>query len=191
MSQEPENQPENQQEFITINGEQFQVIKELKQNTNQSYNRVTVVESIYHENIDGPHQIHAQPFSYNLQSDEQTYTRIMTVGTEWTKLDTGWLNNKCSLIHLLNLGSRVGPTRPTEQESQEAESKIVELSIQHYIYTGKEPSCKEPNHLICSYLSPRKSIRVEPKGPKCNLSDGYYLRCRSGTTRVQITALPE
>lgn len=176
-------QPNEEREIVVVNGQQFEVVKELKQNTEQTFNRVTIVESIYHENNDGPHQIHAEPFSYQLESDEQTYTRIMSIGTEWTKLDTGWLSNKVSMIYLLNKEGKMGPVRPIDKQIDEVNSRIIQICKLTYV-DGK------PYHIPVSYLSPRKSIRLEPNGPEGNLVEDYYLRCLSGSCKIQVSCLP-
>lgn len=173
------------EETVTVGGKEYQVVKELKQNTDQSFNRVTIVESIYHENNEGPAQINTPSFSYQLTSDEQAYTRIMTVKEEWVPLDTGWLDGKVSMIHLFNMEGKIAPVRLSEEQKADIQSRVIELGIS---CVGPKPV--ENGMITCSYLSPRKSIRLETKGLSENLSQRYYLRCLSGSCKVQVSCLP-
>ncbi len=67
-------------------------------------NRVSVVERLYFQNhIDKESPIdHGSKFSINLKSDEQPYLRDQKVGTEWSKVDFGWLISSPGLFELTN-----------------------------------------------------------------------------------------
>lgn len=169
-------------ETVVVNGQEFEVLRGVKQNTDIKFNRVTVMESICHENENGPHQIPLSPFSYSLQSDEQTYSRIMTVGSDWVKMDTGWLGESVSMIHLYNMEGKLGPHRPTDEQKSEIESRVIQVAV------AIEGLPKVP----CSYLSPKRSIRLQCDGGegKQNLSSYYWVRCTAGKCRLQVSALP-
>lgn len=172
---------------VTVSNKEFEAIGELKQNTGNTFNRVTVVESIYHETNDGPTQIPTPSFSYELVSDEQAYMRIMNIGKEVQKVDTGWLKDNVSILHILNLEGKIPSVRMTEEQREEVSQKVIQVLV------GQEALSDKKSIIIpFAYITPRKSIRLicNNFNGLPNLSQHYWIRSLSGDCKIQITCLP-
>lgn len=89
-------------------------------------NRITVVESVYHQNgmIMRGHQA---AFFRLVGTDEQIFERSFWVGEDWAKLDLGWYADKLGSIGMLVIVNQEGKFdhNPTEEEKAEAAKKLL------------------------------------------------------------------
>lgn len=135
--------------------------------------RLTVVEMVYVQAPDsGPVAIESR-YGVWIESDEQTYTRRLTVGPEWQALDLGWLRDKpIALLHLSNEGNGRAFVTPTAEESAALAEQIVEVTATR-------------QYVPLSYLSPGESLRMPPPD-----SFEWYVRCRNGKAKCVLNLVP-
>lgn len=111
-----------------------------------------------------------------LNTEEMPYRRTFSVGEEWILLDYGWAGPSPSQIIVLNEeGQFVGI--PTPEKKAEVLARIVEIAVLIETYQGNE------QYFPFAPVRPYESARFEPYGR-------LYVRCRKGTARVTICAIP-
>lgn len=137
--------------------------------------RMTITEMIYHQQPDQQPSVIQSRFVRWLSNDEQNFVRQLSVGTEWRKLDTGWVKAVGMLV-IRNNEDRLG-TIPTTEQAEEQAGKTLEISIQH--------KAGEP-HAPSAIIRPGESARFEP-GEEIFL----YIRCRKGEVKTTINAVPQ
>lgn len=98
-------------------------------------NRITVVETIYHQEFgENPVMVESR-YSRELESYDQPYERKLTATTAWTPLDTGWIK-ECGLLVIKNRESHMMMQIPTPEEKEELAKKILTVSYRHQGRTG-------------------------------------------------------
>lgn|SRR3990167_2004418 len=133
--------------------------------------RLSVVETVYHQVL-GEQPTHiSSRYCHNLSTNEQPYIRRVTVGSSWEKLDTGWLKDRVSWIHIQNEEGRNPTVNPTEEQRKELESLSILISLEYVSFAR---------------ISPRESLRFQPSSPS-----ELFIRCESSSARCTITAYPE
>ncbi len=134
-------------------------------------NRLTVVETVYHQTATGEPDSIASSFFRELDSDEQPYRRKTKVGEEWTPLDLGWIKEAGMLVICNDEGK--GLTKiPTPEEKEELAKKVLLLGF-----------AIEGCHFGAFRILPGESFRGSPT---TNL---YLLSCY-GVTRFTVYAIP-
>lgn len=137
--------------------------------------RITVVENIYyHVRGESPMLVNSR-YVRTMQTTEQAYgPRRVQVGEEWTRLDLGWVK-RCGMLHLENVEGRSFAVIPTPSQLQDLMMNgLVEIAC-------SEDTPTTPHF----YLPPRESMRVVPIS-----ATAMWARCRKGTVRLLLTAIP-
>jgi hypothetical protein len=130
--------------------------------------RLTVVESLYHQGTaDEPFNF-VSKFERMLMIDEQPYVRQAKATEEWKKLDFAWLNEGYGTVVIRNEEGTFPNTKPTDEEKQEAEARVLEVG-----YENETPWL----------VYPRASMRVCPTKP-------LFIRSRSGKSRFTLCVIP-
>ncbi len=137
--------------------------------------RVVVVESVYHQPIDGAPIITESKYVRVLDSDEQPYgPRRIKVHGDWTQLKTGWLTTY-SLVTLSNEEGRHLQVIPTTQQSESIRSRIIDIAILDEF--GK--------YIVIGHVNPGESYRgTPPRGAT------LYARCLHHPAKITYTAFP-
>ncbi len=153
--------------------------------------RLAIVETIYHQAPgESPTSLPPLRSSWWLQSDEQPYLRELTVGEEWTKLDTGWIGEQVGLLVIRNKEGLFTQVKPTEQERREAEAKIIEIGYQQPDPGEQRNMFSPPKHSIVipiAEIDPGRDIRLTP----CiSLIPGLRIRCRTGKAKLSLGVFP-
>ncbi len=92
--------------------------------------RLVVLKSVYHQTANAsPTLLPPVNFSRNLLSDEQVYTREMPVGTEWAKVEVGWVENVGYLV-IANPEGFSMPAQATAEEIELARSRRLLVGIE-------------------------------------------------------------
>ena len=135
--------------------------------------RVTVVETIYHQ-VQGeqPTTIESR-YSRNLKTDEQLYQRRFTVTEDWVLLDLGWAGNNISLLHISNEEGKFPHKIPTPEEIEEVARRVIEVSY-------------APTSGMGWSIPPGESIRGIP-----TRVESLFLRCVCGKAKCVLTLVPE
>lgn len=134
---------------------------------------LTVVQTYYHQQ-EGmqPTQVETR-YTRELGTDEQPYVRHGKVGSEWTRLDSGWLT-ECSLLVIKNNEGRFTDRIPTQEQRQEVMSRVIELAF------GKaNPTCSllvHPNEAHPMHVTSLKDI---------------WLRCSKGEAKLSVIIFPK
>jgi hypothetical protein len=131
--------------------------------------QLVVVETIYHAATGCEPTAAESRFARKLETDEQPYTRRITVTQEWQQVDTGWIT-EAGMLRLANKEGEGLQVQPTAEERAAMASKIVELSVD-----GSAPWLIFPGESFRGMPSELESLRV---------------RCRSGEARCLITIFP-
>lgn len=133
--------------------------------------RLTVVETIYHQDADGQPTAVEANYARWLASDEHPFQRRLKVGEEWQRLETGWLED-VSLLVLTNEEGKGLQTIPTDEERVALAARIVEVGT-----PGSEADW---------LILPGESLRGRPAAMR-----QLRFRCRAGTARCVLTLFPE
>lgn len=144
--------------------------------------RMGVVETVYHQSPgDNPTSVESK-FSRLLKSDDQPFSRKMTVGAEWVEISTGWLEKSpLSMIHISNREGENRQVIPTPLELIKMAERVVEIALQ----TFPNGPHNEPVFEEFADIHPGESCRFTPKRAR-----QYFLRCRSETAKVTATVFP-
>lgn len=137
--------------------------------------RNVVVESVYHQPIDGPPVVVESKYAKALESEDQPYgPRRVKIGTDWTLLDTGWVKD-ISILTISNDEGRMLQVIPNEVQLHLINSRIVEMA--YLDESGKWVPVER--------IHAGESRRGRPlPGAKT------ALRCLNGTAKVTYTAFP-
>lgn len=136
--------------------------------------RVTVVQTISHEQANRDSEGIWCGFSRELQSDEQIWERVYKVTEEWSKLDCGWFTGLgCSHVLVRNQEGKSLLVNPSFEQRQQTKLKILELSFDG----GITPHC---------LIAAGEVFRVTPVS-----LDQLALRCRSGQAEIILNIFPE
>ena len=138
--------------------------------TEKVKDRITVVETVYHQQFNEPTFTIPSRFSRWLETKEQPYQRRCVATEEWQPLECGWIDKPGMLI-ITNREGRFAQTLPTDEEKVEVDKKIIQLS-----YNQLKPEWLIP---------PGESMRGCPGFVKF-----LYIRCQSGTAQYELYLLP-
>lgn len=128
-------------------------------------NRITVVETIYHQSGDQPPTSLPHKQGVMLETDEMPYARPKTVATEeWSPIDCGWLRGNSGMVSIVNRGGEgKNPEKP----------RVLEVRL------GDSPGSEVWE------LAPTEGMRGRPKD-----ASKLMVRCQSGATRYSATVFP-
>jgi hypothetical protein len=133
--------------------------------------RITFLETIAHTRPGKQPTAVESRWTRSVDSSEQVYTRQITVGKDWTKLDPGWITS-CALLHIKNEEGRF-VVNPTEFELELLKKKIVEVEF------------SQPNAMSSGILvRPGKTSTFEPNDLKT-----IFLRADI-PTEITVTLFP-
>lgn len=139
----------------------------------QQPSQLTVVQSLYHTSGEfGPTELPPSRFARQLQSSDQPYVRHVTVGEEWTPIDAGWVKD-CGMLCVFNREGESLAAIPTQEQAKQIALRVVELA-----FAADDPEC-------FWLIRPGESFRGEPSGTR-----SLVVRCRKGSAKVTIAALP-
>lgn len=142
--------------------------------------RLTVVETVYHQPWGEEPVAVESRFSRDLQTRNQLFERRCRVGEDWQPLECGWLGEAGMLV-IENREGRFLQRVPTDEEREAAAAKVLEV--------GWEPdgaTMHDPPATAQWIIPPGESIRGQPATLK-----SLRLRCRSGECRFTVYLLPE
>lgn len=142
-------------------------------------NRLTVVETIYHQRGEKrPNYVEAR-YDFELGSTEQAYQRELEVGPNWQKLDMGWVKN-WSILHIKNEeGARIRKLLNKTQQAVEQDNHTIEVGIK--LANEDEDGEYQPLWVI----PPSQDCRLQPFDPSL-----LYIRCRNGKADCTVTLFP-
>jgi hypothetical protein len=137
-----------------------------------------LVEMLFHQGSDG--QVHPVEtrLAKELESDEQMWIRVSRVGPEWTKLETGWIE-ECTMLLIRN--DEGGFQRmPTKEEKDEMAQQVI--------FVGQPPIGGDKQNVVLSwFIRPGESLRGSPV-------DLRHLFIRSGSgkpIRYTLALIPK
>lgn len=131
--------------------------------------RLTVVETVYHQDpANGPTAFEA-PFGRQLETDEQPCVRRLTVGTDWQALGGVWLAESCQVVLRNEEGQFHGPL-PSAQQKAEAAARVVEVGV---------------SDMVLAVVRPGESCRFEPADLHT-----IRVRCVAGSAKVTAAVFP-
>lgn len=140
-------------------------------------NRITIVDTAYHQSGGNPPTSLVSRYGYLLKSDELPYTRgSKTVGEEWTRVDLGWFSEKenegkAGLVSIQNLGGPPSNKQPTPEERVLEAERVLEVRL------GQGGGVWE--------VEPGRHLRGQPSD-----AGELQVRCRKGTTRYSVVVFP-
>jgi hypothetical protein len=132
---------------------------------------VTVVNKAYHQPGDSDPTCVETGYSYFLETDEQPFTRIHTVGEDWIPLQTGWLTDS-SLVIISNDGAKRANVVLTEEEEDERSKRFILVAFE---------DTSRPTIII----RPGRSAEFEPL-----TLNGIKIRCTKNSVRYTASILP-
>ncbi len=135
-----------------------------------SHNRVTVRSTVLFQSVEEDPTEYPLHFSQFLESKDEAYSRVLTIGKEPTALDLGWVQGGVSLVVIENRTALPTTVKPSPDELASLATKVLHLS-----YGG-------PGFLI----RPGRGQYVEPE-----TVEGLVLRCLQGEARVRVTVIPK
>lgn len=134
-------------------------------------NRLTVVETVYHQTFgEQPVSVESR-FERELQSDEQMYQRRKIATEEWQPLDLGWVE-EVGCVVAQNTEGQFLQLIPTPEQRAENAKKILEVA---YL----------PAAGMVFYVPPGESLRLYPSHPK-----QLVIRCQAGTVKYTVNIIP-
>lgn len=157
--------------------------------------RVTVVQTVYHEFPGAETAPHESRYSVVVGSGEQAFSRVYVVGTDWAPLERGWLERASELV-LENAEGRVRQLTPSPAELAAEAARVVELGVladeaaappkpgRRTMWDA--PAQPAPRVVTVLTVRPGRSARLQPAE-----LGRLYVRCRAGTARVQVFAVPD
>lgn len=148
--------------------------------------RITVVETVYHQaEGDQPTAIESR-FSRRLQTKEQPCVRKLVAGPEWHLVDREsmdrpgcWLE-RVGMLVIRNEEGEFTQVVPTSQERAEVAARVLSLGV------GVSISADE--HIVMPFariLPGKESCRFQPT----DISN-LWIRCQAGKAKYTVTMLP-
>jgi hypothetical protein len=131
--------------------------------------RLVTVDQISYLAPGNPLTLPDTSFSVEVASEEQPYQRLWKVGTKWTPLDCGWVEDAGTVI-LLNRTNARRQTIPTAEEVKKAAEFVVEVS-----FGGSRADL---------LIRPGEHLRL----PLAH--NDVQVRCQAGEAKVTIVAFP-
>lgn len=144
--------------------------------------RVTVKETVYHQQHGRNPQVIESKFCHDLETTEQLYERHLQVTEEWQPLDCGWLKDKVGMLIIQNDEGQFLSVNPSEEERLAAAKKTVEIKYDRY----------RPKHIAvndfysCWLIPPGESMRARPSH-----ASGLSIRCQSGVAEITLYLIPK
>lgn len=143
-------------------------------------NRLTVVETAYHQIVgERPSQVERR-FTRELAGGEQLWERRLRVVPEWQPIDLGWIERPGLLI-LANEEGRWDQVNPTPAERAEAAAKVLEVAF------VRGPLRQDDSYSLPSadlLILPGESNRIHPADDVT-----VCVRCTAGC-RMTVWAFP-
>jgi len=141
---------------------------------------LTVVEMVHHRRVDGTGDTVESRFSRLLETHEQLYQRHLTIGTEWERLDLGWLDKAgISMLVLTNNEGKNLLVNPSDEEQAAIAERVVEIG--YSLDKGPDLDPCPGTWLIPS----KESFRGFPSRP-----DLLMARCERGPAKCTLTLIP-
>ena len=132
--------------------------------------RLTVIETVYHQEPGSDPTSFTSSFPVLLETTEQPCIRKLRIGQAPQSLDT-WLSSVSELVVRNDEGTyRDRPGRPSEEDKEDVKKRVIE------VYASGQ---------IIAYVRPGRSCRFEPSDSK-----SIQLRCQHGEAKVTIAAFP-
>lgn len=132
--------------------------------------RLTVIETVYHQEPGSDPTSFTSSFPVLLETTEQPCIRKLKIGQVPQSLDT-WLSSVSELIIRNDEGTyRDKPGRPSEEDKEDVKRHVIEVLR---------------NGQLTDYVRSGRSCRFEPSDFK-----SIQLRCQHGEARVTIAAFP-
>ncbi len=133
--------------------------------------RLNVIEQIYHQQAESEPTNIEEKYGIILESEEEPYKKKLTIGEEWTLIDTGGFAD-ASLVILRNMEGRYSIVHPTQAQIELVKERVLDVGF------------GVPTAHI--HIVPTTSARFNP----CVLGK-IHLRCRKGTCKVQLVIVPK
>lgn len=135
--------------------------------------RVLTLEQVYLQGADSEPVLFELRESTSLQSDEQPFDRVLTVGEGWKPLAPGsWIPEPGTLLVTNTTDKKARQTNPTAEEAKALAEAVIEIRIAWGFSFAAIP--------------PGKGIRLLPAASV----DQYFVRCRVGSARYRVVLLP-
>ncbi len=155
--------------------------QEIKQVVND---RITVVESVYFQELNEQPQLIESRYTRELQSQEQVYQRRVLATEEWQPLDTGWIDNVGMIVIQNNVGI-FSPVLPTEEEREEAVKKILRIAFLSALYPiDSSQGMPEPEDFWI--IPPKESYRATPSD-----ASNLMIRSECGEFKYNLVVYPK
>ena len=132
--------------------------------------RVTVVSHVSLQMPGMAPYCAAPRFCRWLETDEQVFPRITTVGPDWEQVQAGWLSSGCSQLVLENIEGQCLQRQPSPEEQADIALRIIEL--------GERQG-------MTVLVRPGESCRLEPSSLSTLL-----MRCLHGRAKYSLTLFP-
>lgn len=145
--------------------------------------RLTVVETVYHQEPGQQPTALTTRYGRPLETAEQPFTRRLRLGDAWQPLPAGWLD-AAALLHLVNEEGRQLTRQPTPADRQALAGRVVEVGVLPPGHWGLSAETAVAP-VVCWLVRPGESLRAEPAALAA-----LVLRCRQESARVTLTLLP-
>jgi hypothetical protein len=141
-------------------------------NRKVQFNRITVIEFVYHKAQDRSPAVHENRYTRMLASDEQFYSRSTKVGEGWKPLDLGWFEEDPNKIGLMVLVNDEGKkTAANKEEAEDVSKRILELGLK--------------TDSVFALLPPGESMRFVP-----HKAEELVIRSSYGEARFTLKLYP-
>ena len=136
------------------------------------HDRMTVVETIYHNKPMEEARAIDIRFCRTLKSDEQLYERVSKVGKLAIPIDTGWLPVTTGALIITNLEGMHRQQLPSAVALEVSSRKVIEI-IPH-------------GSSLRILIPPKEGIRLT-----VNDASLLSIRCQSGDVKFRLVVVPE
>jgi hypothetical protein len=147
--------------------------------------RITVVETVYHQQSGGQPTAVVNRHGRPLDTDEAPYTRQVNLTEEWQALDLGWLEGNVGMLVLSNEEGKGYTVNPPRSELEDVRRRIVEVTYEWP--SGPRDMHSPPKVALAPewYVFPGESMRATPAH-----ADLLRLRSQHVKARVLLTLFP-
>lgn len=169
--------------------------------------KLIVIKSVHHRNADGKVESLVVRHTRELASEDDPLMRTITVGEQWVKIDTAWIQ-PIGYFSFRNNGWKPFQVVPTPDQMKEAWSRVIEVgySVPKQIvqakpvpYDKRNPRTAFDNEIqsisvneIIQEIEPFWLIYPgESQDGRPVPNKDIYVRCQHGQTYLTIFALPE
>lgn len=123
--------------------------------------KITIVDHSYYQQNRLEPACHIFKYAQIINSDEQVYERNTRIDSEWSILDTGWVESP-ELVIIKNRAGENLQKVPTEEEKSRTLANLILLS-----FDGKVPHLfiRPGQHQRVSFLKPPYIKSIEPATP--------------------------